>query len=362
MLHLHKPTFETEGDFTYFKSAYSGVAEGELWFRTNKKTADHFDSFVSDAFILPALLMAMEKGVDLSVDNNLSDLLFFNINTHIQTILTTQSSALSKVRVLPKGTIANKKNPKGVATGLSCGVDSFGAVYTHLTANPPESTKLTHLTQYNHAQQRNNGGKWLRNIGHFERAAEQLEKPLVVIGTNFSSKVKAPHTMCHTYLNCSAAIAMDGMFSKYYYASTFNYADINVTQTSDIAHAEPIVLPLISTENIRFFSTGSEIPRTKKTEHITSMPLTREFLEVCPKHPADRLNCSSCYKCLRTMLTLDILGQLDSYTGVFDVASFRAKRQNYSRAVLKQEDNPYMTEIKSMPGALGKLRDWAASA
>lgn len=359
MLHLHKPRIEEENGFIYFISDYSGFDEGELWLRTDAQTAEHFDESVSDAFILPALLMAMENGTDLRIDNDISDLLYFNTNTHIQEILSIHSETFSKIQILPSGTKENKKNPSGVATGLSCGVDSFGAIYTHLISSPPSSTKLTHLTQYNHAQQRDYGGRWIQNVERFKNVASQLELPLITIGTNFSARIMAPHTMRHTYLNCSAAIAMDGLISKYYYASTFNYSDINVTNTSDIAHADPIVLPLLSTDNIRFFSTGSEIPRTKKTDHITSMPLTREFLEVCPKHPADQLNCSCCYKCLRTMLTLDLLGHLDHYMGVFDVPRFRAKRQNYSRAVLKQEDNPYMTEIKSMTGAMDKLRSWS---
>lgn len=362
MLRLHKPTLEKEGCFTYFKADYSGADEGELWLRTDAQTAEHFDESVSDAFILPALLMAMEKGVDLHIDNDVSDLLFFNINTHIQEILSIQSETFSKIHIFPSGTKENKKNPSAVATGLSCGVDSFGAIYTHLLSSPPKSTKLTHLTQYNHAQQRDYGGRWIQNIDRFKSVASQLDLPLVIIGTNFSAKILAPHTMRHTYLNCSAAIAMDGLFSKYYYASTFNYSDINVTSTSDISRAEPIVLPLISTENIRFFSTGSEIPRTTKTEKITLIPMTGNFLDVCPKHSSDIINCSKCYKCMRTMLTLDILNKLENYSSVFDIDGFRSKRKNYSTTVLKQKDNPYMIEIKSMPGAMEKLRSWSAKA
>src|SRR5690606_35168976 len=144
------------------KCNYSGASEGELWYRTDKKTAECFDLNVSDAFLLPALLMAMEKGVDLAIDNDIYDLLLFNTETHIKEILSIQSPTLKKIRIIPAGTRMNRKAPSGVATGLSCGVDSFGAVYTHSISSPPASTKLTHLTQYNHAQQRNNGGRWLR--------------------------------------------------------------------------------------------------------------------------------------------------------------------------------------------------------
>ena len=39
-------------------------------------------------------------------------------------------------------------------------------------------------------------------------------------------------------------------------------------------------------------------------------------------------NCSVCNKCLRTQITLDLLGKLDLYQDVFDLKSILIKRKN----------------------------------
>lgn len=337
----------------------SELGDSLLWIRSREPTAQHFDAKVADAFVLPALLLAMESGSDLYIDADVSDLLFLNAKNQIAQILKIQNPRLRVPAITARGTTTNRKEPIGVGTGLSCGIDSFAAVYTHLISNPPASTRLTHFAQFNHAQLRGDERGWAVKMPRYRRVAADLGLPLIEIGTNFSAMIKAPHTMSHTYLNNSCAIALDGLLSKYFYASTFQYRDVFINQTSDIAHADPVVLPLISNENIRFFCTGSETPRTAKTALVAKVDASYAALEVCTKNPSEKLNCSACYKCLRTLCTLDLLGEIEKYAAVFDLEKWRRQKRGYARKVLNSFDNPYMTEIRELPGAEKKLLIWA---
>ena len=357
---LNLPRIATEGPYTYFCASYNDGADGELWFRTTDPVvAEAFDVSSSDAFLPIALLMAMERGKDLYFSGTVSANLLEAANDHLSKILSIQNPTLIAPKVTSEHTAGPQQPPLGVATGLSCGIDSFAAVYRHFYSAIAPSTKLTHLTNFNHAQRRHQSNGWERGLPRFQHAAKDIGLPLLTLGTNFAAQLTSPHTMSHAYLNSSCAIALDRIIGRYYYASTFQYRDINVSQTTDIAHADPIVLPLLSSRRITFTSTGSETARTLKTKRITDIGASFQHLEVCTKSLTGIRNCSACYKCLRTMATLDLLGKIDLYSEVFDLHKWRKQRSGYARKILLTEGNPYMDEMKELDAEQNLLLKWA---
>src|SRR5690606_38296213 len=40
-------------------------------------------------------------------------------------------------------------------------------------------------------------------------------------------------------------------------------------------------------------------------------------------------NCSSCFKCIRTMASLDVIGQLENYRHVFDLDIYKKNKNKY---------------------------------
>ena len=55
------------------------------------------------------------------------------------------------------------------------------------------------------------------------------------------------------------------------------------------------------------------------------------MLDVCVANPdkrlaLEKLNCSRCWKCTRTLLTLEALGRLDAFEKVFDLPYYRTHR------------------------------------
>jgi hypothetical protein len=77
--------------------------------------------------------------------------------------------------------------------------------------------------------------------------------------------------------------------------------------------SDPGIDYLLSTEGTQVMHHGSGFTRIEKTEAIAHWEEIWDKLRVCI--PDDgTVNCSKCEKCLRTMMTLDMLGVLERYS------------------------------------------------
>ena len=111
--------------------------------------------------------------------------------------------------------------------------------------------------------------------------------------------------------------------------------------------SDTIALPLLSPETLDMVSSGSQYTRVEKTLKVAGIEESYRFLDVCT---ADSriTNCSSCFKCKRTMLTLEIAGALGRYSEVFDLDTYKKIRNLYIEEVLSgREDRPYSQELIS---------------
>jgi hypothetical protein len=77
--------------------------------------------------------------------------------------------------------------------------------------------------------------------------------------------------------------------------------------------SDPGIDYLLSTETTQVIHHGTGFRRTEKTEAIARWEETHDKLRVCAFDDST-LNCSKCEKCIRTMMTLDILGVLERYS------------------------------------------------
>jgi hypothetical protein len=76
----------------------------------------------------------------------------------------------------------------------------------------------------------------------------------------------------------------------------------------------PELIPLWSRRHLAFFPVGSGVRRSDKLAALTANETARGHLAVCWRGTAGRLNCGRCLKCLRTMLQLEVLGALKSFS------------------------------------------------
>ena len=91
-------------------------------------------------------------------------------------------------------------------------------------------------------------------------------------------------------------------------------------------------------------SVDHEFTRVQKTRIVSEMPISYATLDVCNQAETVE-NCSRCPKCIRTLMTLDIIGAFERYASVFDTAPYLRKRGLYL-ARLYYRPNRYLTAIQ----------------
>jgi hypothetical protein len=96
--------------------------------------------------------------------------------------------------------------------------------------------------------------------------------------------------------------------------------------------SNPITDPLLATEACHIVHDGGEVTRAERLEISLQIAPTivRPNLRVCTANDGGAFNCGACYKCVRTMVILDILGELEKHT-LFN----RIDRRNWKRNMLK---------------------------
>ena len=104
---------------------------------------------------------------------------------------------------------------------------------------------------------------------------------------------------------------------RFLFASSHSWREIGVGTFRDVTRMDPILLPALSTERVELLSVGAEHTQVEKSRRIARLEVVWEHLDVCILK--GDTNCPRCEKCLRTLLTLELLGQLDAFAGRFDL-------------------------------------------
>lgn len=212
-----------------------------------------------------------------------------------------------------------------VATGFSGGVDSFAAV-ADMKAENIEYLLFNNVGSHGEAGER----LFEQRYQLVSKCAEQLKTPLLKINSNldlFYDNKLLNFLYNHTLRNVSVALLLQAGINQFYYSSAYHIGDFQFYNRPSIDHLDPILLPLLSTENIAILPHGTLLTRVNKTKMISDFPESYQYLDVCVDEESEK-NCSNCYKCRRTMATLDILGKRELYKEVFDFSLYDKKKFN----------------------------------
>lgn len=349
---INAPEFSYKNNEIIFSSKiiFKGF-EQELWFALDKEF-EHLISSRIDTALLALLVPAMAEGEDIEINGDLSEELYFNLSGKVQEILCTISPSLQKIKIYPTNLKSETEQASGVATGFSGGIDSFTALADHFYNEVSPSLKLTHLLFHNVGSHRSGSAAYELFKKRYDLLKEQPEKiglPFIAVNSNMDSFYKKGlgFQKTHTIRNTAVALLLQKGIGKYLYASTYQYKDIFVGETYDLAYCDPILLPLLSTETMKAVSIGSEYTRVQKTIMVSKIPDSYNFLDVCTNSkPRTKQNCGFCEKCNRTILTLEIAGKAINYKNVFDFeAHNKGKRRLNFFAILLSSRNPLYREI-----------------
>jgi hypothetical protein len=78
--------------------------------------------------------------------------------------------------------------------------------------------------------------------------------------------------------------------------------------------SHPALDPLWSTEQLSVIYDGGDTGRRAKIDFISDDPLALETLRICYQDPPTVYNCGRCWKCLSTMIGLELSGALERCT------------------------------------------------
>lgn len=320
---LGPPVIESNDERITYRVETNGFpGPDSLWFSVPVEAASLLNPR-GDAAIVALLMPLMSLGRRVTVEGPFTDELAWNVRGEVQQILRRLRPELAPVEIdfddlvppLPPGT--------AVGTGYSAGVDSYTTLARFLfAADVPAGMRVTHLLYNNvgsHGHGETGRTRYENRLNLLRPHARSTGLPLIDVDSNLDDFFLATGIAfqpSHTIRNSAVVHLLSAGIRQYLYSSAVSYDDVTCTPTFDISHADPILLPFLSTRSTTLQSSGSDLDRKAKIALVAEMPLTYERLDVCVAS-RDGTNCSECRKCQRTMLFLELLGALDRYGKVF---------------------------------------------
>lgn len=314
----------------------SQVGPAELWFRVRDEHADLI-SDRADAALLALVLPAMAAGEDLHVAGRVAARLHHQLSGPFQTVMRHVLPSLRPVRIDSAYVDTPGARAPGVATAFSGGVDSFAVLADHHYDDPPPGFRLTHLVFANVGSNGPVGNPiFQRRYDRLAPATARIGLPFVAVDSNlmeFYRAVSFKHS--YTVRNASVSLLLQGGIGRAYHAAgTVLGAPPPRFPIKDIAHFDPVILPMVSTEALDALWVGGESRRVEKTLRVAEIEESYTVLDVCVRNDRPG-NCSTCKKCVRTLLTLEIAGLIDRYAEIFDFAAYRRRRHWWVAKVLR---------------------------
>ncbi len=346
---------------------YEIVIDGNEHNLTYKISGENIETVpsVCDAVVVTFLVYAIKIGLSFYSEYPITEKLYYNLTKHVIPQLSIMHKTRNDLIHLDMPTTKEVYDGKWVGTGISLGVDSFATVHEYMDDCELDEYKLTHLV---HLKTGAHHGR----LGYFDKEkenelflvedtkarkfCEEKGYKLVVIESNLHEITckefgYGTFSPTHTFRNLGCILLLQNLFGKYYYASTQNLDKFVFKASGDVAYYEKWVMPYISNDSVEFYSANTNMTRIQKTMYISKFADTYDNLHVCWR---EKENCGTCPKCVRTLVTLDIIGALDNYSKSFDLDSYYKNRDKYISEVIMMKDNDiyykeiyeYMTEHK----------------
>jgi hypothetical protein len=347
-MQITKAVVNDVGEYAHFSvNVCDREGERELWFRVPSEFGSML-SERSDGPLAGLLFRAMILGEDIHIDGEVSETLYYNLSRPCQRLLKEIYPELSLVNIFPEKIVPDGERANGVATGFSSGIDSFTVLADHhYSDHVPEGYRITHLL-FNNVGSHGAGGERLfyERFSRVKEAAGKIGLPIIPVNSNmdeFYVKLGYEFVNTHTPRNVAVGHILQNGIDKLLYASTYDFGSVSVKATvGGFSRCEPLILPLLSSSTMQAIQTGSEYSRFEKTAKVSRLEDSYSLLDVCVKaqdaQKAGTVNCSTCRKCMRTLLAMEILGMQDCYGDLFRIDLYQKNRQRFIAELYQSED------------------------
>ena len=178
-----------------------------------------------------------------------------------------------------------------------------------------------------------------------QKIADDYNLRLICVNSNISDLYQGAHLFSHTFRTCSVIFATQKMWSRYYFASAGLSRRFEPSVELGSASYDDFTLNCFVLKGLSFGVHQAGLSRLEKTKLLTHNVSAQKLLNVCSFHTE---NCGKCDKCIRTMLTLDILGALDDFSEAFkDQTTYIKNKWKYmGRVRFSNEKDDFLYEIK----------------
>lgn len=341
MIKIFKPIKSVDG--AKAKLTYRIIIDGiekELYYQTEKELYEKLWDNTCDCVVVGLLPLFLTKGGKIHTELPISKRLLWGLYNHIIPMLCAINKEFKNIEFENIGlenitTTYSRKCGKTV-TGLSCGIDSLYTIYRNL----PIYNKIKGLDSFfiynlNHLYHDRNEAENLfaLEIKQKQVVAEYFKLPLIWVDSNLWEFLCGfRYIQIHSFYALSHCLLFQGYISMYLYSSGYSLNDFKA-DFSDTAHYDLYLSAFLKTELTEFLTDGEIVKRIDKTAFISEYDSSFKFLDVCNNKKLAKskglINCGCCDKCIRTQLTLDVLGLLENYSSVFDILSFNKMKKQY---------------------------------
>lgn len=343
--------------------------DGTLWFDVPPEYGRYLCAERSNAFVVALFWYAMVTGSDIEFEAPVSKRLYDGITRELMPEL--EKNGFAPVALRGPVTSEPVWCEGGVVTGMSGGVDSFYTLKCHGSDSAAEGKRLTHLSHYTCSYLFKPGDmdKGLKAMYEDEDETEDaiLERikdiaarkgyPLVITNTNLDRDYyRGGYVFMAMYRYLACTLALEHLYSLYISSSSGHGSGLlEVSLFAPTQHYEDVLCRSLRTETFRYMSSDNQI-RTEKLRAIADDDLFRKYATVCFDPGRNGENCGVCYGCLKTIISLDLLGKLDGFEKSFDLEKYRRDRWELFRFLVGFSKRP---EAESARNTVCQLLDLA---
>ena len=266
-----------------------------------------------EIFVAAALLEAMIRNEPLFIDDSapISPKLLSNL-TELQNIYSCWNTDLFVIKIHANtNTEIVKQEAVGVGSFYSGGIDSSQTLVSHMD----EITHLVYIRGFGEFLQ---DEVWNTCVSQNTAFANSLNKTLLPIDSNiwpFFHKRQISVYFFHGLILGGLAGLLG--FEKNFIPSSHTYSELLPWGS------HPLTDPLWGTELTEIIHDSAQYRRSEKTAIVASVPEVLNNLQVC--WMSNVHNCGACSKCVRTRVTLDLLGvKTDKIPGINSSSQFKA--------------------------------------
>lgn len=314
-----------------------------------------------DAFVTGLLTSAMENGLDIYCEGAVSERLFYQLTTHFIPILSKNNpSRCRPIKLFAPTSSIPIPNAHAVSTGCSGGVDSFTTICTH--TNICETFRLTHLLFASHGtldfREERIEAYYLRELPTVRAIGDAFNLETIGVFSNLHTFYKFPYKGFNTIFfttHVSFVFALQNLFAVYYESSGDPLREFNIqldkAHGSDGSIFDTLSCGSLCTENLSFYSTNADLDRIEKLSIVANNKTAQDYLTVCVTDvmggdKGHRRNCGRCDKCLRTIVQLYVLKELDKFRNVFDIDDFNNHKHKRIAEMLSISKPVYIKQAR----------------